>query len=79
MTTDEFFKISMTAEEFQWVKKKYRDDVAKELMIEFAKYHVKKALEAAAINYRINELNMSDCPDYLEKGILSAYPLENIK
>ncbi len=47
------------------------------ILIEFAKIHVKSALKSAAKNYMDNETNMSDCPDYLENGIFNAYP-ENL-
>jgi hypothetical protein len=44
-----------TATEFQYIKKRYRDDVAKEMMIEFAKLHVKAALEAASKSSKVRK------------------------
>ena len=46
-----------------------------EVMIEFAKLHVKAALEAAAENAELNEITMT--PDV--NSILSAYSEELIK
>ena len=55
-----------TAEEFALARFRLTTDKTRELMIEFAKMHVKKALESAehATNTR---------------GIQHCYPLENIK
>jgi len=83
-----------TAREFQWIKKKYRDDVAKEIMIEFAQLHVEAALKAASESRCINMYNKTWFAQSLEPGtkildrvnitvdkdsILNSYPLDNIK
>jgi hypothetical protein len=63
----------MTAEEFlDHISEngKYTFDW-KEFGILFARYHVEKALHAAADTVEIN--------DYVWKSILTSYPLENIK
>ena len=52
------------------------------MMIEFAQYHVQKALEAASEKARIiSVLTWSDeYKDVIdEESILNAYPLSNIK
>jgi hypothetical protein len=52
-----------------------RTNSTEEMMIEFAKMHVEKALEAASEIVE-NELEK----DFLnKKSILEAYPLDNIK
>ena len=75
----------MTAEEKYiefWDESPKGNEGQLDLMIEFAKYHVEKALEEAS------ELATTDCePDYRggtwytvdKESILNAYPLENIK
>ena len=52
----------------------FSDDVQK-AMIEFAKLHVKKALEQANENAK----NSKCRPDYCESDVLNAYDLDNIK
>jgi hypothetical protein len=71
-----------TAREFQWIKKKYRDDVAKEIMIEFAQLHVEAALKAAYNNSEcVNKAKFSGDQNWQvdEDSILNSYPLEQIK
>jgi hypothetical protein len=71
-----------TAREFQWIKKKYRDDVAKEIMIEFAQLHVEEALKAAYNNSEcVNKAKFSGDQNWQvdEDSILNSYPLEQIK
>ena len=69
-----------TAEELneQFFGDEYRTDT-NDLLIEFARLHVKAALEAAAkdCNYPYKTVYGDECnvPDI----ILSAYPLDNIK
>jgi hypothetical protein len=61
-------------------------DKQKSAMIEFAKLHVTKALEAASENATIDDIGSPNCDgewmscDIVNKdSILSAYPLDNIK
>lgn len=48
----------------------YSENGTQKLMIEFAKYHVQKALKEASAKFD------AECNKYV---ILNAYPLENIK
>lgn len=69
-----------TSTEFQWIKRKYRDDVAKDLMIEFAKLHVEAALKAASENAETRYIPYTDDEYEIDKNsILNSYPLDNIK
>jgi hypothetical protein len=52
---------------------------AKNAMIEFAKYHVEKALKKAAQEAEINFEVYIDDYEINRDSILNAYPLENIK
>jgi len=57
-------------------------DVHEQLMIDFAKLHVQKALESANQNSQVRKI--STCTggyryEACHKSILNAYPLENIK
>ena len=63
----------------------YRDGVVKGLMIEFAKLHVKAALEAAAGNASVKYVHNPKMSDYNhetavvdKESILNSYPDENI-
>jgi len=49
------------------------------IMVDFAKIHVKEALEKAKKEYMFNEQNESDNPAFLADVILNSYPLTNIK
>lgn len=77
---------NMTAEEFfeEWLEndEKYGKTNFHDCMIEFAKYHVQKALEEAS-----EQAKVESEPDYRggsweyvdKDSILNSYPLENIK
>ena len=75
----------MTAEE-QYNKAETPEDII-EAMKEFAKYHVQKALEEAATEAKVEEVDFlqdfNEIPSIQygvnSKSILNAYPLENIK
>jgi len=70
----------MTAREFQYIKRKYRDDIAKDLMIEFAKLHVEAALKAAAENAETKLVKFTENDYEIDKStIINAYPLSNIQ
>jgi len=64
-----------TAEEFLMSKVETRSKWVTDIMVEFAKLHVKAALEAAADKAELNEMTMT--PDV--KSILNAYPETLIK
>lgn len=73
-----------TAEEFvlDSYELNYVDSELIEIMVNFAKMHVQKALEAALNNAEIDSVNMgaSEFQDVVSsESILTAYPLENIK
>lgn len=63
----------MTAEEFLNKNALLFLSNPEKIMIEFAQYHVKKALEAASEKLPPFSLN------YDKQRVLNAYPLENIK
>ena len=73
----------MIAEEF--LKENYKVKVGvtiEEVMIEFAKYHVQKALEEAStvaegVAHQYIEVAVDE--EYNKEAVLNAYPLENIK
>ena len=85
----------MTAEEF--LNENYKVKVGvyiEEVMIDFAKYHVQKALEKAYLDseMRVSENDTNEYPSFTDNyddgyvtitvskdSILNAYPLENIK
>ena len=84
----------MTAKEFLEVNKQSWEteqgseviDNIEEMMIEFAKYHVEKALDNASDNAEVEDVGNPDHdgdwkPYYVvdRKSIINAYPLENIK
>jgi hypothetical protein len=54
------------------------EDCAK-LMVQFAKYHVKKALDEACKNVPDCEERHTINPYEVEENILKCYPLQNIK
>ncbi len=63
----------------------YADYVSPKVLIEFAKYHVKKALEAADNNAKVTVVDYEDelhPPKPIwgvdSESILNAYPLTNI-
>lgn len=66
-----------TAEEFVSSYSPDTRDQVPEMLIEFAKLHVKAALEAAAENAETTEYYGALIID--DESILSAYPEENIK
>jgi hypothetical protein len=70
-----------TAEEFalQDGYDKVIDHVTETRMIEFAKLHVEKALEAASKEAKITESVTFGWKQINKKSILNSYPLENIK
>ena len=74
----------MTANEFKndWLNGFELDvNQIEDLMIEFAKYHVQKALKQSsnlAIKFLYISIDSED-EDYYKKEILNAYNLENIK
>ena len=81
LVRDELFKTPLTEEEKHYYIDRIitHDDYIKG-MIEFAKYHVEKALEKAYQNSEIiypEENNFIESID--KESILNAYPLENIK
>lgn len=51
----------------------------KEAMIEFAKYHVEKALKEASEKAKVDIIPMLKVYNINREEILNAYPLENIK
>lgn len=58
------------------------EEVLYKIMIEFAKVHVKRALEAAVNKVELIEDDVEINPNSLiidEDSILNSYPLENIK
>lgn len=55
------------------------DDDVKKAMIEFAKIHVKAALEEASTNVKVITDYDGVYQDVNRNSILSAYPLNNIK
>lgn len=85
----------MTAEEFLNENYKVKVGVSiEEVMIDFAKYHVQKALEKAYLDseMRVSENDTNEYPSFTDNyddgyvtitvskdSILNAYPLENIK
>ena len=48
-------------------------------MIEFAKLHVKAALEDAKKRYLYDEIHISQDPEFLASSILEAYPEQQIQ
>jgi hypothetical protein len=54
-------------------------DNIEEVMIEFAKLHVKAALKEASENAEIDMIKYTDDYEINKKSILNAYPLEIIK
>lgn len=72
-----------TAEELYYQFKGANINISKKQFVEAVKHsnklHVKAALKAAAKNYRFNEINVSDNPDYLENKILNSYPEDLIQ
>lgn len=82
MTAEEFIKDAQQNPKKGWT--------ARKMLIEFAKYHVKKALEAASKNIDQNKLEWYDYYDFSKgvetventsniEAILEAYPESNIK
>lgn len=69
-----------TAEEFKIIKYSQNIFNDSEIMIEFAKLHVEAALKEALDNIPCLG-SSSDIATYeeVEKAVLNAYPLENIK
>jgi len=56
----------------------FADDVQK-IMIDFAKYHVKLALEKASDDVRVVDESCWAADSYVDRdSILNSYPLENI-
>jgi len=69
-----------TAEEFLFSKVETRSKWITEMMIEFAKMHVKAALEAASKSAQVGEDKFNMRSEVVDKdSILNAYPEENIR
>ncbi len=76
----------MTAKEFiikefsdGYIPPKYKESIVEDLMIDFAKYHTKKALEVASKNLRQASGTFNSDYNGQKISILNAYPLDNIK
>ena len=79
----------MTAEEY--MEKTYGDQLGLFIrndmmgaMVEYARYHVKKALEVASKTNPLTQSGYEALQEYVDNGldmnkILNCYPLENIK
>lgn len=83
LVRDELFKTPLTEEEKHYYIDRIitYDDYIKG-MIEFAKYHVQKALEKAStvaegVAHQYIEVAVDE--EYNKEAVLNAYPLENIK
>jgi len=59
----------------------YSENGTQKLMVEFAKYHVEKALKSVIENHEIDDYDEHQeySPSLNEKSVLNAYSLENIK
>lgn len=72
----------MTTEEFKekhFPNHYWDENSAKELAVEFAKYHVEQALKTASEN-AVVYADEGGCSEFVdEKSITNAYSLENIK
>lgn len=81
----------MTAKEFLEINNRLNDSSVELLMVEFAKYHVQKALESASKTHlsadnderafdKMGEIIFSEeAKEYNENQLLTCYSLENIK
>lgn len=77
-TAEEFLKDKLNEESLIILKKYFNSSVEKQ-MIEFAKLHVKAALEAALSNAQLSEHLGDDSSEWIvPDSILNAYPLNLI-
>lgn len=82
MTAEKFFKnnngVGLVKSFYHPDEKQYVDIVSVDKAIEFAKYHVEKALQEAALNADTTHVGMGLVVVDSET-IINAYPLNNIK
>ncbi len=78
-TAEEFFKGKSDSFDTQMRRETFYQNTVKQLMIEFAKFHVEQALKAASKEAYTRDVPFSDDVEVDPDSILESYPLENIK